>query len=278
MKMDEETKIRNIIFIVIIVICVLALSYGIYFQVFVKNRDVVSTPPPVVTEEIEFDELFDNKFHVQEGRPLPNVSKLDQTKDIVYTNYTLNEVYDGKYDIKASIPMININHEKIINIDKEITSIFYNKLNNILENSKKEDAQNSIYSVSYSAFINENILSLVIKATLKEGNTPQRLIIKGYTYNLSTNEEIALKDMLEIKNIDKTLVETEINKKVQESINYTNNMSSLGYDVYKRDINNTIYKVENVDNYILGPNGSIYIIYAYGNSNYTTESDIVYIK
>lgn len=278
MKMDEETKIRNIIFIIIVVICVLALSYGIYFQVFVKNKDVVVTPPPVITAEVEFDELFDNKFHTEEGRGLPNISKIDQTKDIVYTSYTLNEVYDGKYDIKASIPMINVNNEKIVNIDKEITSLFYNKLNNILENSKKEDAQNSIYSVSYAGFINENILSLVIKATLKEGNTPQRLIIKGYNYNLSTNEEIALKDMLAIKNIDKSLVETEINRKVQESINYTNNMASLGYDVYKRDINNPIYKVDNVDNYILGPNGSIYIIYAYGNSSYTAESDIVYIK
>ena len=43
-------------------------------------------------------------------------------------------------------------------------------------------------------------------------------------------------------------------------------------------INSSIYKVDNVDNYILGPNGVIYIIYAYGNSNYTTENDIIYIQ
>ena len=278
MKMDKETKIRNIIFILIIIICVFALSYGIYSQVFVKNRDVVTTPPPIMADYIEFDELFNNSLQILGDKPLSNIAKIDQTKDIVYSSYTLNEVYDGKYDIKASIPMININNEKIINIDKEITSIFYNKLNNILDNSKDTNVQNSIYTVSYVAFINENILSLVIKSTLKEGDNPQRLIIKGYNYNLSTNEEIALKDMLIIKGIDKSLVETEINRKVQESINYTNNMESLGYEIYKRDINSSIYKVDNVDNYILGPNGVIYIIYAYGNSNYTTENDIIYIQ
>lgn len=276
--MDKETKLRNIIFIVIIIICVLALSYGIYFQVFVKSKDVIVTPPPVIVDYVEFDDLFDNSMHISGDKSLSNIAKIDQTKDIIYSSYTLNEVYEGKYDIKASIPMINVNNEKIINIDKEITSIFYNKLNNILDNSKKADAQNSIYSVSYGAYVNENILSLVIKATLKEGNNPQRLIMKGYTYNLSTNEEIALKDMLIIKGIDKSLVETEINRKVQESINYTNNMASLGYEIYKRDINSSIYKVDNIDNYILGPNGTIYIIYAYGNANYTTENDIVYIK
>ena len=52
----------------------------------------------------------------------------------------------------------------------------------------------------------------------------------------------------------------------------------MGYQVYKRDLKSDIYKAENVDNYFLGPNGSIYIIYAYGNTNFTTECDIIFIK
>ena len=42
MKLNEETKVRNIFFIVIIVVCVLALSYGVYYQVFIKNAPVYS--------------------------------------------------------------------------------------------------------------------------------------------------------------------------------------------------------------------------------------------
>ncbi len=55
-------------------------------------------------------------------------------------------------------------------------------------------------------------------------------------------------------------------------------MAALGYKIHERDINNEMYKVENSDNYFLGANGNIYIIYAYGNKSYTTERDIVYIK
>ena len=78
--------------------------------------------------------------------------------------------------------------------------------------------------------------------------------------------------MLEIKGIDKKNVENKIKLTVQEAINYSNNMSHLGYEV-----NNEIYLVENSNNYFLGPNGRIYIIYAYGNSNFTTESDVICI-
>ena len=44
------------------------------------------------------------------------------------------------------------------------------------------------------------------------------------------------------------------------------------------DIKDEIYKVENSNNYVMGPNGSIYIIYAYGNSSFTSDNDVVYIK
>ena len=55
-------------------------------------------------------------------------------------------------------------------------------------------------------------------------------------------------------------------------------MALLGYEVYKRDIKSNLYKVANSNNFMMGPNGSIYIIYAYGNNSFTTENDIVYIK
>ena len=66
MKFKEETKVRNIFFIAIIIVCVLALSYGVYYQVFIKNAPVKVPEVPVVMEDVGFTELFDNTLHTQD--------------------------------------------------------------------------------------------------------------------------------------------------------------------------------------------------------------------
>lgn len=280
MRIKIEMNTRNICFIVIIVICILALSYGIYYELFIKpNKGLEDiSDKDAVTQEVKFDELFDNKVNLQNYNNANFVDKLEPAKDIVYTTYSINEIYEGKYEIQANIPLININNEKTINIDKEIISIFYDKINSIIDNSKNEGSKKSIYTVSYTSYLNENILSLVIKANLKEGDNAQRVIIKAYTYNISTNQEVNLKDMLEIKGKSIQEIESEITKTIEVAIKSSESLSSLGYKVFERNIKNKIYKVENIDNYFLGPNANVYIIYAYGNTNFTTERDIVYIK
>lgn len=275
-KIEMNTK--NICFIIIIAICVLSLSYSIY-SVFFNKKEIKEVPEEVInTPDVAFNDLFNNKIELQNSEAPSYVSKIDHTKEIVYTTYTLNEIYGGKYEIHVEIPFININNEKVTNIDKEIIAIFYDKVNSIIESSREEDAEKTLYTVSYTVYVNENILSLAIKATLKEGDTAQRIIVKTYTYNMSTNEEIKLEEMLRIRGISNEIAESKIKEKVQEGINYSNNLALLGYETYNRNIKDNMYKVENSDNYFLGPNNSIYIIYAYGNSNITSEIDIVYIK
>lgn len=270
--------VRKIMIIIVAVICIAALGFGIFYEVFKDNIKVNqgnnnATNDPVVTEAKEFDDLFDSKMNYQ-GYSVEDKVKLDQTKELVYTNYTLTEIYENKYDIKVNIPYININSEKVANINKEINAIFQEKVNSIIANKDKGTAM-SIYTVDYTAYLNQNILSVIIKSTIREGGNVQRLIIKAYTYNLSTNEIIPLSNMLEIQSKDTQTVENDIRKVIQESISYTDNLAAIGYTVYERDINSTIYKVENSNNYFLGPNNTIYIIYAYGNSSFTSEKDIV---
>lgn len=280
MRIKIEWNPKTIIFIVIIVICIFALSYGIYYQIFTKpNKNIGKVPEePNVTQEVKFDELFDNKFNSQGFQTANYVNKIEATKELVYTTYTFNEIYEGKYEIQANIPIINVNDEKVIKMDEEIISIFYDKIKSIIDNSNDEDSGKSIYTVSYTSYLNENILSLVIKATLKEGNNPQRVIIKSYTYNLSTNQEMSLAKMIEIKEVKASLVESEIKETIQDAINYAKSLALLGYDSYSRNIKSEMYTIENSNNYFLGPNEGIYIIYAYGNSSFTTERDIVYIE
>ena len=169
--------IRKILVIIIVVICVFALSYGVYYQIFKSNEPKVGTKnniePTPVTDIVEFDKIFDNKMNYQ-GYNINDSIKIDQTKELVYTNYTKTEIYEEKYDIKANIPIININNEKISNINKEINGLFMDKVNSIVTN-KNNTISPTIYTVDYTAYLNENMLSVVIKATLKEGNNAQRL-------------------------------------------------------------------------------------------------------
>ena len=125
------------------------------------------------------------------------------------------------------------------------------------------------------AYVNTNILSLVIRSTLKEGNNPQRVIIQTYNYNLSTNEEITLGQILEIKGLTKANVESVIASQIKIANEEADKLKHLGYNVYTRDLTSSIYKIDNTDNYILGPNNKLYVIYPYGNANNTDEMDVI---
>ena len=193
--MDIKLKI---LIIVIGIICMFCLGYAVYYEVIVKGEKDgplqnelpgVSVP---VSNAPEFESLFDCKLNYQ-GYNVNGKNKLEPSKDLVYSIYQVNEIYEGKYEIKADIPIININTDKVINIDREINAIFREKIESIIANGSNQNVEKVIYTVDYTAYVNQNILSLVIRSTLKEGNNAQRLIIKAYTYNLSTDEEITLR-------------------------------------------------------------------------------------
>ena len=44
---------------------------------------------------------------------------------------------------------------------------------------------------------------------------------------------------------------------------------------YQRDIGNNQYLLENIDTYFIDQNDYLYIVFAYGNQNYTSEMDLV---
>lgn len=271
---------RKFLIITVIAICVFSLAYGIYYEI---SRTKMIRPTNDIdngnssNDIYDFDALFDNNINYQ-GYSVGSENKQDTSKEIVYTIYKLNQSSEGKYDINVELPYININNKKIIEINREIITLFGQKVQSILSDTNTANKQNVIYTVEYTSCVNENILSVVIKSTLKEGSNAQRLIIQAYTYNLSSNEIIPLKTMIEIKGLDKAKVREQIRRVVQEGSEQSANLSALGYNVFVRDLNSDIYEIENSNNYYLGPNGTIYIIYAYGNTRYTSEKDIVIIR
>ncbi len=220
-----------------------------------------------------FDKLFQNKLDYQGSNVNTlGVTKKDASKDIVYTAVSTKRVSDNRYDIDLNIPLINmLNNTSVESFNKKIQSLFVDKANDIIQNA----TQNTIYNIDYMAYINTNILSLVIRSTLKEGNNPQRVIIQTYNYNLSTNEEMVLEQILEIKGLSTQNVENLIASQIKVANEEADKLKRLGYNVYTRDLASSIYKIDNTDNYILGPDNKLYVIYPYGNANNTDEMDVI---
>ena len=274
---------RKLIFILIGIICVISIIFAIYSELYyiaptnTSSQNTINTninSNKIDEQELinNFSYIFDNKLNYQ-NNDISKITKKDFNKDLVYTSYEINEQVPNKYTINAKIPSININNNTISSINNEIYSTFKNQISTIIANSNTSD--NQLYDVEYMSYINSNILSLVIKATLKNGNSAQRVLVKTYNYNLSTNEELKLEEILNLKGVSKNYA----NKKIKETITKANvssqSLKDLGYSVYIRDLTSDIYKIENTSTFFLGENGILYVLYPYGNSNMTSEMDII---
>ena len=276
---------RKLIFILIGIICVISIVFVIYSELYYiapnnsSFQNTASTSTNINSNKIDEQELinnfsyiFDNNLNNQ-NNDISKITKKDFNKDLVYTSYEMNEQIPNKYTINAKIPSININNNAISSINNKIDSTFKNQISTIIANSNTSD--NQLYDVEYMSYINSNILSLVIKATLKNGNSAQRVLVQTYNYNLSTNEELKLEEILNLKGVSKNYA----NKKIKETITKANvssqSLKDLGYSVYIRDLTSDIYKIENTSTFFLGENGILYVLYPYGNSNMTSEMDII---
>lgn len=275
-----KITIRTVSFTIIIIICIIAIVMAIGSQ-FIGNKpkptNTIQDPINMTDQNKQlaenFKTLFENRLDYQGSNiNTLGITKIAKEQDIIYTAVSTKRVVENRYDMDLNIPLVNIsNNTSVEKFNEKIQSLFADKANDIMKNA----IQNTIYTVDYMAYVNTNILSLVIRSTLKEGNNPQRVIIQTYNYNLSTNEEMTLNQILEIKGLNKVTVEDTIKNQVQLANEEAENLKRLGYNVYIRDLASTIYQLEKTDNYMLGPDNKLYIIYPYGNANYTDEMDVI---
>ena len=272
--MKVEFNLRKIFIISILAICIIAINLAVFFQITSKpKKETEGEKQEVIIDRIalteNFAKIFDNTIDYQENSV--NINKKDDMKELIYTGYSNVEEVENKYKLNVSIPYLNINSIVADNINAEIISLFYNKANNILVNTN----QYTIYTVKYKAYINDNILSMIISATLKEGDNAQREIIKTYNYNLSSNEKLSINEVLQYRNLSGSYVQSEISKTIKTASENANIYNDLGYSKYIRNIDDDIYKVENTNVYFIGEDKALYIIYPYGNTNYTSELDLL---
>lgn len=278
--------VRYILYAVIIAICVMSVFIGVYSLIFRDYRDSnVMVGDNNTTgdnnvaknqEDIknEFENLFTNKFS-KSNFDDSSIQKLDKTKELVYDGLQYSDAKENLYEINVNIPFININSDVANEFNSQTQKIFVNEADKLVKQTTS--SVYTVFNVNYVAFINNNILSVGILGSIKEGNNPQRMLMQTYNYDLSTGKKVTINDILNNRGMDSTVVNKQIYSIVSAAQANSDAMESSGYTVYKRDLKSDIYNVTNVQTFMQGPNGELYIIYAYGNNAFTSEMDVVEI-
>lgn len=277
MRRVKIPKSQIFCFALIMVVCIIAIVEALYYVMnpnIQDNKNIAdnSLSNAQITDMTlvdNFDDVFQNSF--KNTNTSEEAEKIDADKDYIYTNYEKTEVNSGNYEIDVKIPVININSEEIKSYNEDIKQVFQDKAESILNGGSNR----SVYSVDYEAFLNNNILSIVIRSTLKEGSNPQRVIIQTYCYNIKEMKKVEFSDIMTLKNLDTNTVQEKIRKQIQGKQEEAKALQQLGYSVYIRDLRSDRYDVENISNFFIDENNNIYVIYAYGNSSNTDVTDIV---
>lgn len=274
---EKMSKKTITIYIISLIICILAICIVIAIQVlgdnmvnniFGINKLAKRTEQEENELKASFETIFDNQI---EEKGNYSKRKIDKNEKIVYTSYNKQEKTD-KHEIDVNLPYINIKNNQVEKFNQEISKTFEAKAEEIVD---KTDS-NIIYTVKYKASIENGILSLIIYSDLKQNLSAQRIIIQTFNFNLEDNKELTLDNALKIYDLNKDEVQNKIDKNIKEEQKKSEDLIVLGYNVFSRDINSEIYKVENIKEYFIY-NNNIYIIFAYGNEDITSEMDLIII-
>ena len=277
---EKSHKYRWILYILILIICTFAIFKAVYPQYSQEQQEIGYGKVEDENEEDEnnqlisdFSTLFTNDIDRKQTESI-NITKIREEFDIVTTAYSYME-HQENYNLDVSIPYININSPFVIECNEKTNKDFKQKAESII---KSNSTLNTVYTVKYKAYIQNNILSLVIRSELREGNQSQKMIVKTYNYDIVNNKEVTLKDLLNLKNISEEDANTRIKSEIEKVQEQNQAFSDLGYTTYQRDINSDRYKIENTTEYFLGKDGILYLVYTYGNEGDTNDKDIVIFK
>lgn len=259
--MEKGKKVLIIVLIIILV----ALSL-VAAGLFLFNKEQEEIARQEEEEIINAEENFKNLFL--------GLEYSENENDAITLSYSMEKIEEGKYDVKANVPLLNIETDTAVTVNDEINNIFGKKLLEVV----KENTAYSKYHVDYIAYTNDNIISLIIKATLKKGSEAQRIMVKTYNYDLKENKLVTLSEYIEKTGLDKSVIQNQIINYIREKSANTDTALAQEYNLYVRDVRSEEYLIENVENYYIGQDGKLYIVFAYGNNNATETVDVIIVK
>ena len=202
-----------IIYSIIIFICMIALLVAFYVQ-FYKRIDLSrlvginqeekfgnKSQDEIIELEADFVKLFNNTLDNKEGNY--NNKKTEIDKELVYTTFEKKETKVNSFDLEVHIPEINIKSEVVDEYNKEIKETFIDFVDKILQSENR----NVIYTVDYTANIQNGILSVMIHSNFKEGTKAQKVIVKTYNYDLRNNKELKLQEVVGFEQLNENKIQ-----------------------------------------------------------------------
>ena len=265
---DFFVKYKTLIIIsTVLLICSIAIAFGVYAQITKKGKAKPEESINYNELKRDFNNIFTNTINKQE------TAKQDYNyEELVFTRYDLKEEVNGKYSVEAKIPGFKEDNSKVLKgVNKEIYNTFAVEILKIVRNT----VSNTKFNLDYTVYANNNIVSLVIMCKYKKGTNPQRKIVQTFNYDIDNDKLLSLEEILEYKNLEKNDVQNKIDEEIKKINNQTQSINNEGYNLYMRDVNSDIYKVENTQTFFLGKNNYLYLVYAYGNNDYTSEIDLI---
>ena len=277
-KLNGKNKV--IYFVVLFLICVIAICIAIYGQYFYKYSDTdplmlgIHIGAKKTTEEYAnlkagFNDLFTNEVKVNSDTL--KIDKIDTTQSAVYTYYSIENDDENFYHVNVKIPAININNDVAKNINSKITEKFYNKANTIM----RKTSGYTIYDVDYIAYVNDGAISVAIREKTKIDSRAETVTITTYNYSIPDKKEIDLEDLIKLKETSKEAVQASIDSSIEIASQNSKELAELYGSSLIRNPEDAMYKVENAKSYFLTDDGYVYIVYAYGEKQDTNEIDIV---
>lgn len=272
LEKPKNTKIK-VIYLIVIIICVVIISIAVYLQFFTEEKigvifGITGKDEDYSELEVNFNNIFTNNYEILDNTDI-NVAKLEQN-DIVFSKFK-KELQNERFTINVAIPLINIDEDITKKFNEEIQNAFKLKTESVLQSTDEK----VFYTVSYKAYIQNDILSLVIKSELKENESKQRIIVQTYNYNLKEKREVTLEEIFNLKSIKLDFADSKIRNTIKIKQQKNKSLSDLGYNLYQRDYTSPVYDIKNSKQYLFGKDGRIYVIYAYGNEDFTSEMDLV---
>ena len=249
----EKNKKLKMMYIIIIAVCIVAVVATGIIQI-VKN--LPDKEPEIDTSILQrykedFDNIFKNQVNYLKNSGY-TIDRIDESQQIVYTGYSNKSNKVSDYNLDVNIPYINIKNTVIEGFNQDIKDTFEQKAKSILSTQ----SQNIIYNVEYCAYVTNDILSLVVRSTLKEGENTQREIIQTYNYNLLTQKKVTFEDLLNLKNISRqdagNTIKSEIKSiektSLDDNLNYA---SKLLKKLNKSNINNLFRESYDKDSIVI---------------------------
>lgn len=269
LKYILKEKRRLIAIIVILLICSIAIALAVYAQVTNKGVKIPENEKiDIDYEDLKnnFQEIFTNTINKED------TAKLNINYDeLLYTRYNIKDEKSGKYTIEARVPGFKGDSEVLQKINQEIYDIFATEMLKIGDSATVY----TTFNLDYVGYVNNNIISLAIMCKYKDGTKAQRKIVQCYNYDIENDKLLSIEDIIDYKKLDKNEMQKTINGEIKKINNQMKKINDQGYNVFIRDEESEIYKIENTENFFLGRNNYLYLVYAYGNNNYTSEIDLV---